>query len=499
MATSGQQEVLELFGKHLPSVAAQATTQEEKRLEDSRPRKWPKPRRQRRQAGLPRDQKQPRLEQQLEPLGRPGPGQADGPSVGGGRSQPPCASDAPKSPSRGRPSSHPRRQRLPLLPGDEDDRDLPPIPSFAGNFYAIAQQWQKIRDETPERVSLSLRDNPAPGLHDRVPREASPRRGAGQQGSFPEGRLAPGGRDEPAPAGRTPNGTRNGRRRSSTRAAPPITHAQVLDSVARLVKLLSNSSLVHKFRATRPLAETYDSNILTFLMTVATRGQEAGPAVCHDAPPHRLQRDPPDVHPRRQGAPAPPAIGAGAVTRGPDASSGNPASGQTLEHATAAGAGEDGGLRPHPVFLKNPHNVCYLNATVTGLLWAGDRSRPSIYGAFAPIYVPGLLPWASLLHNWARLAQQQDASEFLAFLLRKLCSNAFAGTWAARLNDGDVIERRDQGAIPPPLPLAVPDQTQSVSLQQLLNDWHAQEATFALSKAPQFLFLQLKRYKQVGL
>ena len=43
MATSGQQEVLELFGKHLPSVAAQATTQEEKRLEDSRPRKWPKP------------------------------------------------------------------------------------------------------------------------------------------------------------------------------------------------------------------------------------------------------------------------------------------------------------------------------------------------------------------------------------------------------------------------------------------------------------------------
>ena len=42
MATSGQQEVLELFGKHLPSVAAQATTQEEKRL-DNRPRKWPKP------------------------------------------------------------------------------------------------------------------------------------------------------------------------------------------------------------------------------------------------------------------------------------------------------------------------------------------------------------------------------------------------------------------------------------------------------------------------
>ena len=55
----------------------------------------------------------------------------------------------------------------------------------------------------------------------------------------------------------------------------PITHAQILDSVARLLKLLSDSSLVHKFRATRPLAENYDSNILTFLMTVATRGQEA--------------------------------------------------------------------------------------------------------------------------------------------------------------------------------------------------------------------------------
>ncbi|CAE7650770.1 unnamed protein product, partial [Symbiodinium necroappetens] len=32
-----------------------------------------------------------------------------------------------------------------------------PIPSFAGHFFAIAQQWQKLRDETPEKLSLSLR------------------------------------------------------------------------------------------------------------------------------------------------------------------------------------------------------------------------------------------------------------------------------------------------------------------------------------------------------
>eukprot|EP00439_Symbiodinium_sp_Y106_P005297 s635_g1.t1 len=138
-----------------------------------------------------------------------------------------------------------------------------PIPSFAGNFYAIAQQWQKIRDETPERVSLSLRTTLLLAymteFHERL-RHA-------------EGWLQEAGTSPPCWTYSKWDPERKEAIIDTSRT--PITHAQVLDSVAPLVKLLSNSSLVHKFRATRPLAETYDSNILTFLMTVATRGQEA--------------------------------------------------------------------------------------------------------------------------------------------------------------------------------------------------------------------------------
>ena len=366
MATSGQQEVLELFGKHLPSVAAQATTQEPPQVAQTR--------RQRRQAGLPRDQKQPRLEQQLEPLGRPGPGQADGPSVGGGRLQPPCASDAPKSPPRGRPSSHPRRQRLPLLPGDEDDRDLPPDPVIRGQLLrhspAVAENPGR---DAGARVPLPP-DNPAPGLHDRVPREASPRRGAGQQGSFPEGRLAPGGRDEPALLDvlQMGPGSEGGDHRHEPHPHHPCSGSGQRCAAREAPEQLQ---LGPQVQGHAPAGGDLRLQHPHLLDDGGHQGTGSRPAVCHDAPPHRLQRDPPDVHPHRQGAPAPPAIGAGAVTRGPDASSGNPASGQTLEHATAAGAGEDGGLRPHPVFLKNPHNVCCHRHRIV----VGRRQKPAIH------------------------------------------------------------------------------------------------------------------------
>ncbi|CAE7242293.1 unnamed protein product [Symbiodinium sp. CCMP2592] len=55
----------------------------------------------------------------------------------------------------------------------------------------------------------------------------------------------------------------------------PVAHSKILDAVAHSLKLLGDSSLIHRFRATRPLAETYESNILTFLMLVSNRGQEA--------------------------------------------------------------------------------------------------------------------------------------------------------------------------------------------------------------------------------
>ena len=45
--------------------------------------------------------------------------------------------------------------------------------------------------------------------------------------------------------------------------------------MARSLTLLGNSSLIHRFRATRPLALEYEANILTFLLLVSNRSAEA--------------------------------------------------------------------------------------------------------------------------------------------------------------------------------------------------------------------------------
>ena len=256
MATSGpQQEVLELFGKHLPSVAAQATTQEEKCLEDSRPRKWPKPEG---KGGRPAFR-----------ATRSNRGWSNNWSHWDGNDQAKLTDQVSGEDVRNLLALVTRlslRQEDDLAATRADNAFLfyletrttgiyRPIPSFAGNFYAIAQQWQKIRDETPERVSLSLRTTLLLAymteFHERLRHAVEP---DNKEASLKEGWLQEAGTSPPCWTYSKWDPDRKEAIIDTSRT--PITHAQVLDSVARLVKLLSNSSLVHKFRATRPLAET---------------------------------------------------------------------------------------------------------------------------------------------------------------------------------------------------------------------------------------------------
>ncbi|CAE7894116.1 unnamed protein product, partial [Symbiodinium microadriaticum] len=444
MTTPGQQEVLTLFGQHLPSLSTQTPTEEAgeaKTKTKSRPRKWPKP----------------------EGKGGSQSSRATKGSRGWNNSWGSWDNDH-QAKLTDQVSGEEVRNLLALVTRlslrQEDDLAATradnaflfyletrttgtyrPIPSFAGHFFAIAQQWQKLRDETPEKLSLSLRATLLLAymteFHERL-RHAL-------EEEYKEAYLKEGWLQE---SGTSPCWTYskwNAERREAIidTSRTPITHAQILDSVARLLKLLSDSRLVHKFRATRPLAENYDSNILTFLMTVATRGQEADQLfatmlLLTDCNATRLMCTRiAKARQRRQPL---------AMVLSKEA--------EALLRATQP--------RGRP---QQRHS----NAKQ-------DQAAMEECTARRPIYVPGLLPWASLLRRWTQLAQQQDASEFLAFLLQKLRSEAFAGTWAARLNDGDIVDCRDRGAIPPPLPLT--------------------EATFALEAAPQFFFLQLKRYRQ---
>ncbi|CAE7274028.1 unnamed protein product [Symbiodinium sp. KB8] len=276
MTTPGQQEVLTLFGQHLPSLSTQTPTEEAgeaKTKTKSRPRKWPKP----------------------EGKGGSQSSRATKGSRGWNNSWGSWDNDH-QAKLTDQVSGEEVRNLLALVTRlslrQEDDLAATradnaflfyletrttgtyrPIPSFAGHFFAIAQQWQKLRDETPEKLSLSLRATLLLAymteFHERL-RHAL-------EEEYKEAYLKEGWLQE---SGTSPCWTYskwNAERREAIidTSRTPITHAQILDSVARLLKLLSDSRLVHKFRATRPLAENYDSNILTFLMTVATRGQEA--------------------------------------------------------------------------------------------------------------------------------------------------------------------------------------------------------------------------------
>ncbi|CAE7875485.1 unnamed protein product, partial [Symbiodinium sp. KB8] len=189
-----------------------------------------------------------------------------------------------------------------------------PYQPFTNHFFGIAQKWQKVKEETPTKLDLSLRSTLL----------------LAYMTEFQE-RLR---------HALEPNNKETSESILDT-SKPPVTHSKVLDAVARSLTLLGNSNLIHRFRATRPLALEYEANILTFLMLVSNR--------------------------------------------------------------------------PTPVYLRNPHNVCYLNASLTGLLWAG------------------LFNWASLLQGWRNLTQQHDAAEFSDFLLGRLLPPAFQGHYQCAL------------------------------------------------------------------
>ncbi|CAE6965421.1 unnamed protein product [Symbiodinium sp. CCMP2592] len=149
-----------------------------------------------------------------------------------------------------------------------------PYQPFANNFYAVAQRWQQIKENTPQKLDLSLRSTLLLAymteFHERLSHAIEPKN--------KEICVKAGWMQETTNA--TPCWTYakwDSEKKVSIvdTSKTPVAHSKILDAVAHSLKLLGDSSLIHRFRATRPLAETYESNILTFLMLVSNRGQEA--------------------------------------------------------------------------------------------------------------------------------------------------------------------------------------------------------------------------------
>ena len=160
--------------------------------------------------------------------------------------------------------------------------------------------------------------------------------------------------------------------------------------------------------------------------------------------------------------------------------------------------------------LHNPHQLCYANSSLLTFLWMGmvQMACPGfdstmLFGELKPQCLSlirqetaNLLrydAWRSLLQAWQpALDRQQDAAEFLAFVLGRAMPLAYKGQWQSRFSVGRLGFIGDQGHCFQPLALEIhPD-----GLQASITAWHQQHYPHAFSKAPTILYLQIKRYTQ---
>ena len=149
-----------------------------------------------------------------------------------------------------------------------------PYQPFTNHFFGIAQKWQKVKEETPTKLDLSLRSTLLLAymteFQERLRHALEPNN---KETSVKAGWLqeTPGA----PPCWTYAKWDATKKESILDTSKPPVTHSKVLDAVARSLTLLGNSSLIHRFRATRPLAQEYEANILTFLLLVSNRSAEA--------------------------------------------------------------------------------------------------------------------------------------------------------------------------------------------------------------------------------
>ena len=102
--------------------------------------------------------------------------------------------------------------------------------------------------------------------------------------------------------------------------------------------------------------------------------------------------------------------------------------------------------------------------------------------------------WRTLLQAWRPvLDRQQDAAEFLSFVMERAMPLAYQGQWQSRYNIGGLSFIMDRGQCSEPLALEIhPD-----GLQASITAWHRQHYLYAFQQVPIFLYLQIKRYTRM--
>ena len=152
-----------------------------------------------------------------------------------------------------------------------------------------------------------------------------------------------------------------------------------------------------------------------------------------------------------------------------------------------------------------------MNVSVRGLIWAmllrldsavhftksgREALRLLLHHNNQSVFIYGTPIWRMLLHRWEAASSQHDASEFLAFLLSKLCTPVVTWRWEARLATDTDCEVLDRGDSMQAITLEIPGEDGPYTLQSLLHSWHAQANVHALAGDAELLLFRLARYKQ---
>ena len=161
--------------------------------------------------------------------------------------------------------------------------------------------------------------------------------------------------------------------------------------------------------------------------------------------------------------------------------------------------------------LRNPSNLCYANSTLLALAWgcqdwikAADKrnslgrllqliSNQLTFGSLNILEVP---QWPSVARRWHHDGQQQDASEFLLSILQAAGIDTRFTTWQARGMSASIRGDAGHGSIL----IALRDVIQRplTSIQEGIDMWHQQLQLCALWPRPQYVVLQLDRFRAGG-
>ena len=163
--------------------------------------------------------------------------------------------------------------------------------------------------------------------------------------------------------------------------------------------------------------------------------------------------------------------------------------------------------------LLNDLNWCYANAVVLTLLWTAWSntmfSLTSMGMHFAEVVsflnstsqairLQDFSWFQTLFRNWNGQDRQQDACEFLQFLVGRLESPWFHLAWEKRVMADNAIQVSDRCEQFHTLVLQFPEtkDVRAFSLQELMNLWHHERNMIqALKSAPDLLCIQLDRFQ----